>query len=176
MRGLGLDYVPPPPPPSPNPPPPAGARGGQSAKWRGTPHGQTSVTSAAALVVHDVLAHLDNGVRNDDDATEEVRDLLPLGSLLCHMPNVRVWAGGQGGWARKNRAAGHAPIASSIECPDICRTPLGARRERRRRAIIAAAQELGRKKLPSLAGFAPQVGWLLLHPPTTSKAKACTVQ
>ena len=48
---------------------------------RGAPHGQTSVTSAAALVVHGVLAHLDNGVRNDDDATEEVRDLLPLGSL-----------------------------------------------------------------------------------------------
>ena len=132
-------------PPSPNPPPTAGARGGyglqsggQSAKWgRGAPHGQTSATSAAALVVHEVLAQLVDGVRANDDATEEVRDLLPLGSLLCHMPNVRVWAGGQGGWARKNRAAGHAPIASSIECPDICRTPLGARRERRRKAIIA---------------------------------------
>ena len=79
---------------------------------------------------------------------------LAVSSATCQ--NVRVWAGGQGGWARKNRAAGHAPIASSIECPDICRTPLGARRERRRKAIIAGSEAAGRQQV--------NLRWLDLHP------------
>ena len=44
-------------------------------------------------------------------------------------------AWGLGGWKGKKRGC-HARIASSIECPDMDRTPVGARTESRRNAII----------------------------------------
>ena len=131
--------------------PPAGARGdygrqsggevpvlmGLAAPMRPT----TSATCAAALVVREVLDHREGGERDHDAANEHVRDLLPLGGLLCDAKTFGWGPGrGLGVWARKNRAAGHARIASSIECPDICRTPVGARMERRRKAIMMGSE------------------------------------
>ena len=100
------------------------------------PRPTTSATLAAALVVREVLDHRESGERDHDAANEHVRDLLPLGSLLCSTKRL-TW-GRDGGWecGRVRSGQGHARIASSIECPDICRTPVGARMESRRRAIM----------------------------------------
>ena len=59
--------------------------------------GDTSATSAAALVVREVLDHREYGKRDHDAANEHVRDLLPLGGLLCECQNGRG-GGGEGGW------------------------------------------------------------------------------
>ena len=55
------------------------------------------------------------------------------------VPKGSGGAGWGAGCVGKGGAGWHARIASSIECPDICRTPVGARIESRRNAIIGSS-------------------------------------
>ena len=147
---------------------PAGARGGYGRQSGGRsasadPWGLGAPPAnfcdlSWALVVREVLDHRESGERDHDAANEHVRDLLPLGSLLCSTKRL-TW-GRDGGWecGRVRSGQGHARIASSIECPDICRTPVGARMESRRRAIMMRSSRrwwARTTKTASLSGLSP---------------------
>ena len=75
----------------------------------------TSAASAAALVVREVLDHREGGERDNDAADEYVRDLLPLGRLLCGDKRFRWGMGARGmereeaGMSRTNRLLNRVP-------------------------------------------------------------------
>ena len=93
-------------------------------------------SSAAALAVLEVTDHREDGVGDDEAAEEDVRDLLPLVGLGCKFRSARVWLGVDPGGP--GSGPGRAPIASSIECPLIMRTPCVGGRKSRARVIESA--------------------------------------